>query len=279
LETPRRRYQKITYLFLLLGLIIAFLSAWILFMRGMNVEAAAQFLFIPILFGALYYGWKGGVLSALLAGALYVAVIIFSVESEIIQSVAVSVGLRLAFFAFLGIAGGLLFERYRAEIKELEEKILLDKLTGLYTCRYFTTALRDEIDRAKRYGDKFTVVTFKIAEAGERRSLARKIMSKLGDVFRAELRIVDVAALTDPAEISALLPETEQEGANVFVKRLREKINATFAEMGVDLPSKEGATVAIYVFPEDEGKLEGLLAEYAGRIEVEHIKRPGEYVS
>lgn len=279
METPRRRYQKITYLFLLLGLIIAFLSAWILFMRGMNVEAAAQLLFIPILFGALYYGWKGGVLSALLAGALYVGVIIFSVESEIIQSVAVSVGLRLVFFAFLGVAGGLLFERYRAEIKELEEKILLDKLTGLYTCRYFITALRDEIDRAKRYGDKFTVVTFKIAEVGERGSLSRKIMSKLGDVFKAEVRIVDVAALTDAMEISALLPETTQEGANVFVKRLREKINAAFAEMGVDLPSKEGATVVIYVFPEDEGKLEDLLAEYAGRIEVEHIKRPREYVS
>ncbi|MDI6892865.1 MAG: hypothetical protein QMD08_07815 [Actinomycetota bacterium] len=279
METPRRRYQKITYLFLLLGLIIAFLSAWILFMRGMNVEAAAQLLFIPILFGALYYGWKGGVLSALLAGALYVGVIIFSVESEIIQSVAVSVGLRLVFFAFLGVAGGLLFERYRAEIKELEEKILLDKLTGLYTCRYFITALRDEIDRAKRYGDKFTVVTFKIAEVGERGSLSRKIMSKLGDVFKAEVRIVDVAALTDTMEISALLPETAQEGANVFVKRLREKINATFVEMGVGLPSKEGATVVIYVFPEDEGKLEDLLAEYAGRIEVEHIKRPREYVS
>lgn len=276
METPKVRYQRISYLFVVLGIAIVLISTYLLNLRNLHIEAYSQLLFIPILFGALYYGWKGGLIAAAVSAVLYVAIIFLQIESEVVQSAAFSTALRLSFFVFLGVVGGLLFERYREEIKIAEEKVLLDPTTGLYTCRFFITTLREEADRAKRYRATFSVVCFNLA--GYLKSLAgivrKRVLKEVADIFKKEVRIVDIAALSDTFEVSAVLPETNKEGAKVFTNRLNEKLAAYFVKLG--LVCEEDIEGEIYTYPEDEKAIEDLIVECSARIEVSHIQRPRE---
>ncbi|MDP3014664.1 MAG: hypothetical protein Q8M92_10500 [Candidatus Subteraquimicrobiales bacterium] len=276
METPKARYRRISYLFIILGIAIVLISTQLLLSRGIKTEAYAQLLFIPILFGALYYGWKGGLIAAGVSAALYIGVIFFQVESEIVQSAAFSTALRLGFFVFLGVVGGLLFERYREEIKIAEEKVLLDPTTGLFTCRFFITCLREELDRARRYTNNFSIACFNLSDCLEtlKGLTRRETLKGIADIFKKEIRIVDLIGRVDVLEIGTLLPETDKKGAKVFTDRLNSRIATFLAEHGV--VCEEDIEGKIYTFPDDEEAIEGLISECSAKIEVSHIKRPTE---
>lgn len=281
MESGIRRYQRIAPMFILLGLAAIFLTALILFLRQNTLESLAQLFFIPILFGVIYFGLKGGLVSAVLMALAYGGIIFLRGEALPFSLRLSSLIIRAVFFVVMGVAGGLLFDRLKVELKEIEERVLLDRASGLFTVRYFITSLQKEIDRAKRYKKPFAVALFKVEAPFIRQGRTfkvslNKLNPKLGEIFREAARIVDTMALCDPGEIGVVLPETPKEGGEKFVGRVRPKILSLLQSLGVESP-QENLSIDTYNFPEDEKKIQALIENYASKIEVSYIKRPREY--
>ncbi len=277
IETPLKRYRSVSQLFLLLGVVIAGLTSLILYCRGATVEAYAQILFIPIIVGAIYYGKKGGLIAALGAGLVYVLLLMFLVESQLAQVITLTISLRILFFCFMGIVGGLLFEKFKEQVMDIEEKVLVDAGTGLYTARYFITVIQQEIDRAKRYESGFSVVTFKfnLADLKMPKKAEKKLAKDLGEMFKQQTRIVDEIACLSAGDFGVILPEIKKDGAQIFLDRVKEKLIEIVKKKEKGFSEKD-LDVELLTFWDNLAGIEEMTSQYAEKIGVSYIKRPKE---
>jgi hypothetical protein len=108
--------------------------------------------------------------------------------------------------------------------------------TGLHTDWYFRLRVEEEIARARRYGQPFTIVSIKTHTAAE--------MTAIGLTLAEELRQTDFAGDLGHL-VAACLPNTTRSSAWSLVSRLTEVMR------GVELRLSE--------FPEDGETLAGLL--------------------
>lgn len=278
MESGIRRYQRLVIVFVFLGLALVFLTSLVFFVRGFLLEAYAQLLFIPILFGVIYWGKKGGILSALISGLGYIVLFYFFGRPQEPRAAMVFIALRFGFFLLMGIVGGILFDLFKEVIKEIEERILLDGYTGLFTTRYFITAIRKEIDRARRYEKQFSVALYRIKtdDASQKKVSPRKVIKELAEVFKKEARVVDTMAVCSRNEIGIVLPEIDAKGCEGFVTRIDTKISPIFKELGLD---KDLIEVDQLTYPDNDKLLEELINRYAKELETSYIKRPKEFSS
>jgi len=106
-----------------------------------------------------------------------------------------------------------------------------------------------ELDRVLRYGIKLSVLMidldrFKNVNDSRGHLAGDTVLRQVGDLLRAEVRSVDLAARFGGEEFVIVLPDTEGPGAMVFAERLRERVEQqNFAEAGPPL----GVTVSIGV--------------------------------
>jgi diguanylate cyclase (GGDEF)-like protein len=138
-----------------------------------------------------------------------------------------------------------IFNRFCSNIAVTLEKIRLfneiktlsihDGLTGIYNHAFIVEALKDEVERSKRYGSLLSVAIFDIDDfkkvndtyghlAGD------AVLQKLSELFKGSLRAIDIVGRYGGEEFLAILPETD--GINGFhvAERFRERIeNETFA--------------------------------------------------
>ncbi len=276
-EAPLKRYRSVSKLFLLLGVIIAVLTSFILYYRGTTIEAYAQILFIPIIVGAIYYGKKGGLIAALGAGAIYVLLVLYLVKSQLAQIVTLSISLRILFFCFMGVVGGLLFEKFKEEVRDLEEKVLVDRETGLHTARYFITVIQQEIDRAKRYKSGFSLIIFQLDEEKLKLSkkAEKKLVKDLGQMLKQQTRIVDEIACLSYGNFGVVLPEINKEGVEFFLKRVEKKFVEVAGKSKKDFSAKD-----LHVKPlnswDNMPEIEEIIDQYSEDIGISYIKRPKE---
>ncbi|HDP69688.1 MAG TPA: diguanylate cyclase [Actinobacteria bacterium] len=278
-EVPLKRYRSVSKLFLLLGTVIAVLTSLILYFRGTTIEAWAQILFIPIIAGAIYYGKKGGLAAALAAGIVYVLLIMYMVKSQLAQIVTLSISLRVIFFIFMGLVGGLLFEKFKEEVRDLEEKVLVDKETGLHTTRYFITVIQQEVDRAKRYKSGFSLIIFQLDEEKIKLSkrAEKKLAKELGQMLKQQTRIVDEIAYLNHGDFGVVLPEINKEGADFFLKRVKEKFVEVVKKSKRDFSDKDLYVKAFNSW-DDIPEIEEMIGQYGEEMGISYIKRPKELV-
>ncbi|MDO8885601.1 hypothetical protein [Candidatus Oleimmundimicrobium sp.] len=277
IDTPAKRYHNVSQLFLILGTIIAMLTSFILFYRGTTIEAYAQMLFIPIIAGAVYYGKKGGFIAAIGAGVVYILLLLFLVESQLAQVVTLTITLRIIFFCFMGIVGGLLFEKFKEQVMDLEEKVLVNEESGLYTARYFITVIQQEIDRATRYKSTFSIITFKfnLLKIGISKRAEKKLIKDLGEMFKQQTRIVDEIAYLSRGDFGVVLPEIDKKGAKIFLDRIKEKFIEIVKKKKKDF-SESDLNIKMFTYQDNLSEIEKLISQYAEKIGVSHIKRPKE---
>lgn len=91
--------------------------------------------------------------------------------------------------------------------------VLVDQLTQLGSATAWERTLQAEAGRARRHGRPLALALFTVP-AGDNNALCR-IASALGD-----LRAGDAAFRTGPTSFALLLPETDQEGAQVAASRV-----------------------------------------------------------
>lgn len=138
--------------------------------------------------------------------------------------------------------------------RRLERQAFIDPLTGLSSRAWFDPILEEEQERARRDGSTFALVLFDLDhfkqindqlghEAGDR------VLARVAELLRAELRKADVVCRWGGEELAVLMPETGLDEAQQMAERLRVEVGAAFEEEV--LPVTISAGVAVWTPGED----------------------------
>jgi FixJ family two-component response regulator/GGDEF domain-containing protein len=153
--------------------------------------------------------------------------------------------------------------RFRA----LERRSLRDPDTKAYTSTYFEDAVRNEIQKAHRFGHRFSILrlappTAASASGAEGDSASERLLRVQAMVSRLEtaLRATDLLATSEGEGYSILLPQTDALGAGILAQRIRRALAESEEGEGAPLMS-------CVTFPVDGTQLDGLLELLDARIE------------
>lgn len=121
----------------------------------------------------------------------------------------------------------------------IERPDVTDSLTGLPNSAAVERSLELEKTRAVRYGTTFSLIGFGLsngAELAERfgDEAVSRVMKTLATIARENLRAIDVVGRSERYGFEALLPETDEKGAEVALKKLTESAEAYMHAVGRD---------------------------------------------
>jgi GGDEF domain-containing protein len=122
---------------------------------------------------------------------------------------------------------------------------------SVYDREYFLWRLREELNRARRYGRPFTLVFFDTPAQGDGRAARRRTDAALAPLA-ARTRASDVLCRVSANSLAVLLMESPGAGAREALARLREAV-----------PPDDGWTVTVYVYPRDEQMIDDLASSQA----------------
>jgi two-component system cell cycle response regulator len=146
--------------------------------------------------------------------------------------------------------------RFRA----LERRSLRDPETHAYTHDYFEDAVRNEIQKANRFGHRFSVLRVQLEAASNIRSntdcsleYLNQGLERRARIVESALRATDLLASSGPHDYSILLPQTDALGAGILAQRIRSAF-ATLSDS--DIVSQ--ARISAATFPVDGTQLDSL---------------------
>lgn len=137
---------------------------------------------------------------------------------------------------------GIAIQALNASVHRLIDRLTeigrTDSLTGLWNAQAFSALLENEIERARRSGNRMGVVIAEIdgfapfgkealAPADQRR------LAAVGEVFLSRPRQIDLAARLGGGRFALLLPYTDEHGAYLLAERLRSALAEVAAEAAV----------------------------------------------
>lgn len=144
-----------------------------------------------------------------------------------------------------------------------------DAKTGLVADRAFRTALQQELRRARRYGDRASLVLFDLdgfaaVNARVGGIVGDRLLREAALLLSNRIRDVDIAARPGEDELAVLLPETDRNGALLVGERFRREVESFFSRREAAGESV-GLTVSggIATFPEDATTPDALLVSAA----------------
>jgi len=170
--------------------------------------------------------------------------------------------------AGVGAAALLSARRFRA----LQRLALRDPDSSAYNLAYFTDVATKEVDKARRYGRGFSLLSFALdglphlrARAGveQARAVVRGTTRALGRVLRES----DVLAKVAEQEFLLLLPETDAFGAQVFLRRALASAREAPELRGVEGAAPLQLTGGAASFPRDGEDLDFLTDACRARLE------------
>ena len=170
------------------------------------------------------------------------------------------------------------FEEYLEFLEEIEAAFIAgirfmlaqiasitDPLTGLYTRWFFTKSLKEEFERAKRYGTHFSVImadidNFKVINDTYGHTVGDRVLEYVARVFTSNTRATDIVGRYGGEEFIVLLPNTDAKGATEVAEKLRRilKNNNPF-------PFPVTMSFGVASFPENEVELPETLVALADK--------------
>ncbi|MCX5864846.1 MAG: GGDEF domain-containing protein [Deltaproteobacteria bacterium] len=159
---------------------------------------------------------------------------------------------------------GMAINHSKAFTNVLQESIR-DELTGLHNRRYFNERLVDELERAKRYDSRFSLLFadidhFKAVNDTLGHQVGDAVLASLGRLFHRHLRHSDVVARYGGEEFAMLLLDTDKEKAVAIADHLRAAIAMEPVAHG-EPPVKITVSFGVATHNEDGHSLEGLLGK------------------
>lgn len=135
----------------------------------------------------------------------------------------------------------------KAIVGKLKVLAVTDGLTNLYNRRYLMNRLRQEFDRAARYGRDLCLLMidvdhFKVVNDEHGHDAGDRVLQHLASLFVKSVRRTDVVARFGGEEFVAVLPETDRSDSELLAERIRETVAATSFEMN---GAHHGITVSI----------------------------------
>jgi two-component system cell cycle response regulator len=168
---------------------------------------------------------------------------------------------RAAAEKFAGLGAVALANALR--FRSLERRSFRDPVTRAYSHAYFKDVVRNEIQKATRFGRHFSIVRVDLGALGalrERTSqnqLERWIESVLRAISQV-LRSSDLLAAESESRFSVLLPETDALGAAILKQRIHEVVHSSGALEHIAPEIRPDFTLAAATHPTDGTQLEAL---------------------
>jgi diguanylate cyclase (GGDEF)-like protein len=139
---------------------------------------------------------------------------------------------------------------------EIVRLATIDPLTGLANRRGFFDAAAAELDRARRYGRKLTLMMldadhFKRINDAYGHAGGDEALRHLAEILASTLRASDLAGRLGGEEFAVLLPETDCDGARQLAQRLRMSIATAPLLIGGTLVTLT-VSVGVAAVPVDE---------------------------
>lgn len=150
--------------------------------------------------------------------------------------------------------------------EELSRLIITDEKTQLFNFRYFKSQLHQEMVRARRFGEPFSLIMvdvdkFKHYNDTNGHLLGDEVLKKVARLIRHECRETDVPARFGGEEFAVLLPRTDKEEAKAVAERIRKAIED---EVFINQEKQPGgnltASLGIATFPTDANSEEELVS-------------------
>jgi diguanylate cyclase (GGDEF)-like protein len=161
--------------------------------------------------------------------------------------------------AVMTLALAALASEYAVADAQLRELVVTDPLTGLPNHRRLMEVLGVEIARSNRNDRGFAVVFFDMDDLKRINDelghlIGSRALCRFAETIRAVCREVDTPARYGGDEFVAVLPDTDEEGARLVIKRVHERL--------ADDPDKPQVTMSagLAVYPRDGGTPTTLLA-------------------
>ncbi len=177
-------------------------------------------------------------------------------------------------------------EELRQKHQILEVKANTDELTGLHNRRLLFERLREEHNRAARFGYGLTVLMvdvdhFKEINDTMGHAVGDRVLSEVASIIKFNTRIYDVLCRYGGDEFTLILPQTDRDQGLVVAERIRYSIElGNYPENGVRFGIT--ASIGLSSFPEDGDDSDVLLqaadlalyhAKQAGRNQVQFMVR------
>jgi diguanylate cyclase (GGDEF)-like protein len=157
--------------------------------------------------------------------------IFYQYEDESIRyfDIIISVLFALTSNFFILRAFMMLYFKQLDKVKEysqqLEQLVIRDSMTNLYTHAFVLARLSEEIEKATRYDRPLSIIMldldhFKQVNDTYGHPFGDEVLVKFSQMIQSTIRSVDIAARYGGEEFLILLPETDPQAASSFARRL-----------------------------------------------------------
>jgi diguanylate cyclase (GGDEF)-like protein len=220
-------------------------------------EASPFFFVFPLIVGgaALVVSPRVTLALASVASLGYLAAVVVGRDGPLSPASAAMVGINLSALILLAYVAMVIAREQRRSREAAIRASTIDSLTGLFNRTFFFAALEREIQRSARSGRGFCLLMMDLDELKEINDRyghfhGDRVLRSVGEVIRAGVRRIDIAARYGGDEFVVLLPETDPTGAYV----LAEKIRLGTAELEVEGPAGEihaSVSIGVVSYPDD----------------------------
>jgi GGDEF domain-containing protein len=269
-------YVKARRILLVAGLAVLLVVAAVTYARRVDgIEVTATLLFVPVFLALLYRGALGGIAAGVIASIVYALLRGPAIDAVGFGQFAGLIASRSAAYLLFGAFGGWSNQTLESSLEKLELYDQIDDATGLNNARYFLQQTDLEVARARRYQTLFSVALLQIPAAPIAALPRRRrgaLLRELGRQMRESVRTVDFVVhgrLGERHLLAAILPETGQEGAEVFRHRFEDRVRQFLVAR--DVAVDEGDLHAsAFTYPDSEEGLAAARADFAQIDEIEH---------
>src|SRR4051794_2607540 len=218
---------------LLLG--VTALISWAVYASGEAGSPYTIFFVWVAIYASFFFSQWGCALqvAAMLAGY---GIALLSLKGQV-DTPALHWALTASALLLLAVAIQALTSHVARLVERLTEIGRTDSLTGLYNATAFTEMLANEVERARRSGNRLGVVIAEIedfAVVGSKplTPAHQRVLAAIGELFRATPRQIDMSARLGAGRFALLLPYTDEHGAYLLSERMRARVEVIEAPGG-----------------------------------------------
>jgi len=123
-------------------------------------------------------------------------------------------------------------------LEVLEYRAVTDPLTGLFNRYHFEAALKQEVARCRRYGERLSLLLIDVDQlkaVNDRwgHPEGDRMLGRVADAIRSTLRTADVATRYGGDEFAIILPDADAPAAQLVAERICANVAASVGEGGL----------------------------------------------